>query len=114
MFEEPFDAVFLLAWSEVDGGREGISITSSLTPVTVTIWARFQFALVKVRLDGLGVPSLLLLLAMAMLTSAVGAVASTTLKLAVPPASVVVSPVVGVTIRPGTGIGLINVPLIRY
>ncbi len=39
LFEEPFDAVFLLAWGEVEGGCEGVSITSSLTMKTASVHA---------------------------------------------------------------------------
>ena len=63
-----------------------------MTPVTVTVCATFQFAVVKVRLAGLTVPSVVSLELSAIVTSAVGWVLSTTVNVAVPPASVVVSP----------------------
>ena len=72
-----------------------------MTPVTVTVCATFQFAVVKVRLAGLTVPSVVSLELSAIVTSAVGCVLSTTVKVAVPPASVVVRPAVGVTVMPG-------------
>ena len=75
---------------------------ASLTPVTVTVWATFQFAAVNVRLAGETVPSAALLLESAIVTSAVGCAFITTVKLALPPASVVVSPATGVTEIPAT------------
>ena len=69
--------------------------------MTVTVCAVFQLAVVKVRLAGETVPSVVSLELSAIVTSAVGCVLSTTVKVAVPPASVVVSPVVGVTVIPG-------------
>ena len=62
---------------------------------------RVQFAAVNVRLAGATVPSVGSLELSAIVTSAVGCVVSTTVKVAVPPASVVVRPVVGVTVMPG-------------
>ena len=73
----------------------------SSTPVTVTVCAMFQLAAVKIRLAGETVPSVVSLLDSAMLTSALGWVSSTTVKLAVPPASVVIRPLVGLTLMPG-------------
>ena len=37
LFEEPFDAVSLLTWSKVDVGREGMSISSTLTTKTAPV-----------------------------------------------------------------------------
>ena len=54
----------------------------------------------NVRLAGETVPSVVSLELSAIVTSAVGCVLSTTVKVAVPPASVVVSPAVGVTVIP--------------
>ena len=54
----------------------------------------------KVKLDLSIVPSAVLLLVNGMVTLAVGWLFRTTVKLAVPPASVVVKPVVGVTVMP--------------
>ena len=68
--------------------------------MTVTVWAMFQFAAENVRLDAETVPSAVLVLATAMFTSAVGSLAKTTSKFAVPPASVVTRPVVGATLMP--------------
>ena len=70
------------------------SSRASSTPVTVTVCATFQFPLVKMRLAGLTVPSVGLLELRAIVTSAVGSVVSTTVNVAVPPASVVVRPAV--------------------
>ena len=78
------------------------STTASFTPVTVTVWSTFQFTLVKTRLVGVTVPSVVLLELSAIVTSAVGWDVSTTVKVVVPPASVVVSPDVGVTVMPAT------------
>ena len=39
LFKEPFDAVFPLAWGEVEGGCEGVSILSSLTTKTASVRA---------------------------------------------------------------------------
>ena len=76
------------------------SIKLSSTPVTVTVCGVLQLAVVKVRLPVDSVPSLLSEELRAIVTLAVGALSSTTLKLAVPPASVVVRPLVGVTVMP--------------
>ena len=62
----------------------------------------FQFAVVNVRLAGPTVPSVVSLELSAIVTSAVGCVFSTTVNVAVPPASVVVRPAVGVTVIPAT------------
>ena len=77
------------------------SVTRSNTPVMVTVRATFQSVVVKVSTPGVTVPSVASLEASAMVTFAVGAVLSTTEKVAVPPSSVVVSPEVGVTVMPG-------------
>ena len=71
------------------------SSRTSSTPVTVTVCGAFQLAAVKVRLAGATVPSVVSLEDRPMVTSAVGWVLSTTVKVAVPPASVVVRPEVG-------------------
>ena len=73
----------------------------SSTPVTVTVCAVFQFAAVNVSDAGLTVPSVVSFELSPIVTSAVGCASSTTVKVAVPPASVVVSPLVGVTVMPG-------------
>ena len=69
--------------------------------MTVTVCGAFQLAAVNVRLAGATVPSVVSLELSAIVTSAVGCAVSTTVKVAVPPASVVVRPEVGVTVMPG-------------
>ena len=71
----------------------------SSTPVTVTVCAVFQLAAVKVRLAGATVPSPVSLEVRAMVTSAVGWALSTTVKVAVPAASVV-GPEIVLTVMP--------------
>jgi hypothetical protein len=66
----------------------------------VTVWGVFQLADVKVKLGLSTVPSAVLSEVIPMLTSAVGWLFRTTVKVAVPPASVVVKPLVGVTVMP--------------
>jgi hypothetical protein len=68
----------------------------------VTVCGTFQFAAVKVRLFVERRPSATLLLASGIATAAVGWLVSDTSKVAVPPASVVTSPAVGVTVIPAT------------
>ena len=68
--------------------------------VTVTVCGPFQSPGVKVRLTGETVPSPVSLEESPMVTSAVGWLLSTTVNVAVPPASVVVRPEVGVTVIP--------------
>src|SRR5580765_2671039 len=80
------------------------SLTKSSTPVTVTACATFQFAGVNVRLGGATVPSVRSLLATETTTFATGWLVRTTLNAAVPPASVVVRPAVGVTLMPATSL----------
>ncbi len=82
------------------------SFTWSSTPVTVTVWAAFQFAAVKVRLDADAVPSPGLLLATGITTFAVGWLVSTTVNVAVPPASVVTRPAVGATVMPAASLSV--------
>src|SRR5438093_1047893 len=74
------------------------------TPVTVTIWAKFKLAAVKVRLEVETVPSAVLLEDRPRVTAAVGWLVRTTLNVAVPPASVVVRPAVGVTVNPAVSL----------
>ena len=76
------------------------SSTSSLTPVTVTVCGVLQFAGVNVRLPGEATPSLRLLEETGIVTLAEGADSSTTVKVALPPASVVVKREVGLTVMP--------------
>ena len=78
------------------------SCTASSTPVTVTVWATFQLAAVNVRFAADTAPSALLLLETGMTTSASGWLSRCTAKVAVPPASVVTRPAVGVTVMPAT------------
>ncbi len=73
------------------------SCTWSSTPVTVTVWATFQFTAVNVRLGVETVPSAGLLLATGITTFAVGWLSRRTVNVAVPPPSVVTSPAVGAT-----------------
>ena len=69
--------------------------------MTVTVCAVLQLAGVKVRLVGETVPSVVSLLDRSMLTLALGWVPSTTVKVALPPASVVTRPLLGLTVMPG-------------
>ena len=78
----------------------------SSTPVTVTVCALFQFADVKVTLDGLTVPSAVLFELRPTVTFAVGCAVRTIVNVAVPPASVVVNPLVGVTVKPDASLSV--------
>ena len=80
------------------------SSTASLTPVTVTVCGTFQLAGVNVRLDWLIVPSVVSVELSAIVTSAAGCDVRTIVYVAVPPASVVVRPEVGVTVMPVTSL----------
>ena len=86
------------------------SCLKSSAPVTVTTCGMFQSSAVNVSALVEGVPSLLLLEASAITTSSVGARLRNTLKLAVPPASVVVKPPVGVTEIPDCSSSLLITP----
>ncbi|NQE38094.1 hypothetical protein E5S67_05878 [Microcoleus sp. IPMA8] len=66
----------------------------------MTVWGVFQLAGVKVKLGLSTFPSVVLSDVTPRLTSAVGWLFRTTVNVAVPPASVVVNPVVGVTVMP--------------
>ena len=79
------------------------SATASSTPVTVTVWALFQFAVVKVRLAGLTVPSVVSLLESPIVTLAVGWVLQHHREAGRAPASVVTRPLTGFTVIPGEG-----------
>ena len=68
---------------------------ASFTPVTVIVRATFQLTEVNVTLAGATVPSLTSSLESAIVTSAVGWLPSTTVNVAVPPASVVIRPASG-------------------
>ena len=59
------------------------------------------------RLAGLTVPSVVSLELRPMVTSAVGCDVSTTVNVAVPPASVVVRPEVGVTVMPAASLSVL-------
>ena len=83
------------------------SSRTSSTPVTVTVCAMFQLAVVNVRLGELTVPSVGSLELSPMVTSAVGWLVSTTVNVAVPPASVVVRPEVGVTVMPAASLSVL-------
>src|SRR2546427_654271 len=74
------------------------SWTRSSTPVTVTVCATFQFAVVNVSEAGDTVPSVRSELVNPTVTFAVGWLVRTTVNVAVPPASVVASPDVGLTV----------------
>ncbi|WP_254033679.1 hypothetical protein [Planktothrix agardhii] len=73
----------------------------------MTVCATFQLADVKVKLVLSTVPSAVLLLVNGMVTSAVGWLFKTTVNVAFPPASVVVKPVVGVTVMPFVSLSLL-------
>ena len=73
---------------------------SSFTPVRVTVWAVLQFELVRVTEVGESVPSVASEVERGMVTSAVGSELRTMVKVAVPPASVVIRPVVVLRIIP--------------
>jgi hypothetical protein len=82
------------------------SSTGSLTPVTVTVCGVFQFAAVNVTLATEMVPSAVLLLLSGIVTLAVGWLFNTTVNDALPPASVVVSPDVGLTVIPAVSLSV--------
>src|SRR5437867_1431670 len=71
-----------------------------------SVCARFQFADVKVIEAGATVRSVRSLDDNPIVTFAVGWLVKTTVNVAVPPASVVVSPDVGVTVIPGTSVSV--------
>ena len=71
-----------------------------MTPVTVTVCATFQLAAVNVTLAGLTVPSVVSFELRPIVTSAVGCDRSTIAKVVVPAPSVVIRPVIGVTMMP--------------
>ena len=75
----------------------------SATPVTVTVCGKRAFNGVKRTEFWLIRPSVASLLARSTLTFAVGVVLSFTVNVAVPPFSVVVRPLVGVTVTPAAG-----------
>ena len=77
------------------------SSKASFTPVTTTVCGVSQFAAVNVSCAAEIVPSVRSELDSPIETSAVGAALRTIEKVAVPPASVVNSPEIGVTVIPG-------------
>src|SRR5437773_930579 len=82
------------------------STIGSSTPVTVAVCATFQFAVVNVSEGGGTVPSGRSLNDSPTVTFAVGWLAKTTVNVAVPPASVVVSPEVGFPLLPAPSFSL--------
>ncbi len=76
------------------------SSTSSSTPVTVTVCGVRQSAGVNVRLEGEATPSSGLLEETGIVTLSEGADSSTMVKVAVPPASLVLNCEVGLTVMP--------------
>src|SRR5258706_4431912 len=78
------------------------SATASSTPVTVTVFGISASAAVNVREEGETVPSVRSELLRSMVTSEVGTEVRATVKVAVPPASEVTRPDVGVTVTPAT------------
>src|SRR5215213_9566237 len=76
-----------------------LSSRSSFTPVAVTVWAMFQLAAVKMSVAGLTLPSVGSLLLRPIVTFAVGWLSNLTVKVAVPPASLV-SPLIADTLMP--------------
>jgi hypothetical protein len=71
------------------------SSMASSTPVMVTVCAALQLEIAKINSVGLTVPSLLSLLVSVTVTALVGSEVSTTVKVAVAPASLVVKPLMG-------------------
>src|SRR5262249_37206519 len=76
------------------------SAIASSTPVTTTVCGELQFALVNTSCEIAIVPSVRSLDATGIVTSAVGCDSKTTVNCAVPPASVVIRPLVGETRMP--------------
>ena len=76
----------------------------SFWPVIVTVCATFQLAGVNVSVFVETVPSVA---SVVMVTSAVGSLLSTTSNVAVPPASVVTRPLVGVTVMPAVSLSVL-------
>ena len=74
--------------------------------MTVTVRTTFQLAAVNVRLAGDTVPSVASLLLTPIVTSPVGWVSSTTVNVAVPPASVV-APLIGETVIPAVSLSML-------
>ena len=104
------DAVVVRVGARRRGGDDRVATSpssrASSTPVTVTVCATFQFAGVNVRLAGADRALVVSLELSAIVTSAVGCDVSTTVNVAVPPASVVVRPEVGVTVMPAASLSV--------
>ena len=88
-------------------GSATITTKTTMTPVTVTVCAVFQFALVNVSDAGDTVPAAVSSDDRSTSTSAVGSAVNTTVNVAVPPASVVVRPEVGVTVTPDASLSVL-------
>ena len=73
----------------------------------VTVCAIFQFAVVKITDDVETEPSVTLEEEIPIVTLAVGWEVSTMVKLSVPPASVVILPLVGLTVIPATSLSIL-------
>ena len=80
---------------------------ASSTPATVTVRGTLQLPVVKVTLAGETVPSVTSLLDSPTVTSAVGRLVRTIVNVAVPPASLVVRPEVGLTVIPTASLSLL-------
>ncbi len=78
--------------------------------MTVTVCGWFQSAGVNVSEAGAATPSVASSLATGMTTSAAGFESSRTVNVAAPPASVVTSPLVGVTVMPATSSSVFVTP----
>src|SRR3954470_15536163 len=83
------------------------SSTESFTPVTVIVRGVFQFAVVNVTLLTDGVPSPVLLLLSGTTTLLLGWLSRTIVNVAVPPASVVDKPDVGLTVMPAVSLSML-------
>src|SRR5258706_246688 len=88
------------------GKRVEPGAIATIKQKTVTCCATFQFAAVKVSEDVETVPSVVSFDAIEIVTLAVGWLVSTTLKLAVPPASVVL-PLIAETVIPAVSLSTV-------
>ena len=80
------------------------STIGSATPVTVTVCGWFQLDAANVTLAGETTPSVRSLLEIPIVTPATGWLWSVIANVAVPPASVVTSPDIGVTVMPAASL----------
>ena len=80
------------------------SRSKSSTPVTVTVWREFQFAGVNVKTAGLTAASPVSPLVTINTTCVAGCAVSTAVNEVVPPASVTVKPLVGLTVIPAVSL----------